>query len=266
MLKKVVRLGDPTEHGTPLGPGPGSEFVFLGGRPIWRAGLDMHKCGVLADGIGTVIPSSDSWVFVEGIPIVVEGDIVTEIPGAILGKNNRILSGCDWVCLQTTTVTNSLRRHHINANQLPNSHLNNLSRNQSSNTISYLMKVQQREVYGKGKYKNADGKTECVEFVRRVTDAPTTMQWRAGQVVKGSLSNSIPTGTAIATFDENGKYPNDSLGRHAAIYLRHDDNGIYVLDQWNARGEVKESYIRFGRQEDVSRSRNADTYSIISIE
>ena len=33
----AARAGDITSHGTPLGPGPGSSTVLIGGRPAWRA-------------------------------------------------------------------------------------------------------------------------------------------------------------------------------------------------------------------------------------
>lgn len=43
-------------------------------------------------------------------------------------------------------------------------------------------------------------------------------------------------GTAIATFDEQGRYINDTTGKsHAAIYLGQDPTGIQVLDQWVSR-------------------------------
>ncbi len=33
----AARLGDPTAHGTPLAPGPGSPNVMIGFKPAWRA-------------------------------------------------------------------------------------------------------------------------------------------------------------------------------------------------------------------------------------
>lgn len=33
----AARLGDPTAHGTPLSPGPGSPNVLIGFKPAWRA-------------------------------------------------------------------------------------------------------------------------------------------------------------------------------------------------------------------------------------
>ncbi len=73
----------------------------------------------------------------------------------------------------------------------------------------------------------------------------------------------IARGTAIATFDSNGKYPADSLGKHAAIYLEHTAQRILVLDQWNDQGEVKQRPIWFGRPKGTRRSNDADTFFVI---
>ncbi len=42
--------------------------------------------------------------------------------------------------------------------------------------------------------------------------------------------STLAPGTIIATF-RNGRYPNQT-GWHAAIYIKHDKNGIWVWDQW----------------------------------
>lgn len=70
-------------------------------------------------------------------------------------------------------------------------------------------------------------------------------------------------GTAIATFDSNGKYPTDGLGKHAAIYLEHNALRILVLDQWNDQGEVKQRPIWFNRPKGTKRSNDADTFYVI---
>ena len=44
MGQPAARVGDPTSHGTPLGPGPGAPTVLIGGKPAWRAGSDTHVC------------------------------------------------------------------------------------------------------------------------------------------------------------------------------------------------------------------------------
>lgn len=36
MGKPAARMNDPTAHGSPLVPGPGSSNVFIGGQPAWR--------------------------------------------------------------------------------------------------------------------------------------------------------------------------------------------------------------------------------------
>jgi hypothetical protein len=41
-MPAAARVGDMTSHGTPLGAGPGSSNVLIGGMPAWRATTDMH--------------------------------------------------------------------------------------------------------------------------------------------------------------------------------------------------------------------------------
>jgi uncharacterized Zn-binding protein involved in type VI secretion len=36
MGQPAARVGDPTAHGSPLGPGPGCPTVLIGGMPAWR--------------------------------------------------------------------------------------------------------------------------------------------------------------------------------------------------------------------------------------
>jgi hypothetical protein len=79
------------------------------------------------------------------------------------------------------------------------------------------------------------GSGECVALVQRATGAPRTDKWQAGALVQGNTN--LPPGTAIAVFDADGKYGNHTNETsHAAIYLRQDAKGIYVIDQWNIRG------------------------------
>ncbi|MBL8696053.1 MAG: BPSL0067 family protein [Planctomycetes bacterium] len=108
------------------------------------------------------------------------------------------------------------------------------------------------------------GMAECVAFVQAVTSAPPTTQWRRGEFVKEAKAGSIARGTAVATFDENGKYPTDTKGKHAAIYLSHDAAGITVLDQWAAQGEVNKRTIRYkGTASTETRSNNGDWFYVI---
>lgn len=127
--------------------------------------------------------------------------------------------------------------------------------------MPYLMNVNERDVLGPKKYVNSKGNTECVEFVRQVTGAPHTMLWKRGMGVKDARIGSIPRGTAIATFDDSGKYPVDGQGKHAAIFLGKSAEGIQVLDQWNAQGQVLPRTIRFYHL--GKRSNNGDTFYVI---
>ena len=129
--------------------------------------------------------------------------------------------------------------------------------------MSYLLKLSEKDVLGKGKFKNKKGNTECVEFIQQATDAPETSAWKKGLKVSEAGPTDIARGTAIATFDDAGKYPTDTLGKHAAIYLSHDKIAIRVLDQWNAQGEVKPRPIWFGRPDGTPRQNDASTFYVI---
>ena len=101
------------------------------------------------------------------------------------------------------------------------------------------------------------GNGECVDLLKACASTPNTDQWREGESVWG---NSIPTGTAIATFKQS-KYPNRH-GYHAAIYVSQDDKGIYVWDQW--RG--KNVHLRLIRFDDFKKKPGNDAarYSVIT--
>ena len=129
--------------------------------------------------------------------------------------------------------------------------------------MSYRMKMSEAEVYGKGNFISVLGNTECVEFVRQVTNVPPTLAWTRGLKISDASVGGIERGTAIATFDQSGHYPNDGNGKHAAIYLEHNADRILVLDQWNDQGEVKQRPIRFGRPAGTKRSNDANTFYVI---
>jgi len=99
--------------------------------------------------------------------------------------------------------------------------------------MAYTLRFAEKDVLGKDKFKNAKGRTECVEFVRQAAGAPQTLLWKRGKKVSEAKVGEIARTTAIATFDDQGRYPTDSQGKHAAIYLSHDKNRIVVLDQWD---------------------------------
>jgi uncharacterized Zn-binding protein involved in type VI secretion len=91
MGKPAARIGDMTSHGTPLIPGPGSPNVLIGGRPAWRATIDLHVCplvtGLVPHVGGTVLVGSPT-VFINGLPAVRLGDQIVES-----GPPNTIITG-----------------------------------------------------------------------------------------------------------------------------------------------------------------------------
>jgi uncharacterized Zn-binding protein involved in type VI secretion len=81
-MPAAARLGDNTSHGTPLGPGPGSANVRIGGQAAWRAIADFHACPQVdppakAHVGGTVLQGS-SKVRINGMPAAREGDPIAE--------------------------------------------------------------------------------------------------------------------------------------------------------------------------------------------
>jgi len=95
-MPPAARFGDPTAHGMPLSPGPGSTNVIIGGRPAWRAMIDQHACPAVsvsgADGVGSVVVGSLT-VLINNMMACRLGDIVVEKPGLALGPANPIVMG-----------------------------------------------------------------------------------------------------------------------------------------------------------------------------
>lgn len=98
----AARLLDPTTHGAPLSPGPGSLDVQIGSQPAWRTIVDQHACPAVsisgADGVGSVLMGSPT-VFIDNQMACRVGDIVVEKPGAALGPADPILMGCPTVII-----------------------------------------------------------------------------------------------------------------------------------------------------------------------
>ena len=128
--------------------------------------------------------------------------------------------------------------------------------------MPFKLKIAEKDVFGKGKFKNIGGNTECVVFVRQATGAPPTAAWKQGKPIAGAMHGTIERGTVIATFDDKGKYPIDGKGKHAAIYLSHDLIGIRVLDQWNKQGEVLERIIYFNKPS-IPRSNSGKSFYVV---
>lgn len=110
-----------------------------------------------------------------------------------------------------------------------------------------------------GRYANSIiGDGHCVSLIKHCTNAPHTSAWRPGPPV---LQSQIPAGTVIATFDK-GRYPNKS-GYHAAIYIKHDQNGIWVWDQWQGKA-VHKRLIRV-RHDQAKPGNTAQSYRVVSL-
>ena len=101
-MPPAARITDPTTHGAPLAPGPGSEDVLIGGLPAWRALMDQHACPAVsvsgADGVGMVMMGSPT-VLIDFMMACRMGDIVVEIPGLAMGPMNPIVMGCPTVMI-----------------------------------------------------------------------------------------------------------------------------------------------------------------------
>jgi RHS repeat-associated protein len=82
--------------------------------------------------------------------------------------------------------------------------------------------------------------SQCVSFTKMFTGAPCTDCWRAGPKVLGDTD--IPLGTAIATFDDNGRYPGSATtAKNSGIYIGQRDGRVFIIDQWpghNARART----------------------------
>lgn len=128
--------------------------------------------------------------------------------------------------------------------------------------MRYKLRRAEPDVLGQQQFANAAGSTECVGFVRQAAGAPHPALWKKDDAVLAATPGSIARGTAIATFDDKGRYPVDSKGKHAAIYLSHNATSILVLDQWRAQGCVRMRTIR-AKQIDHPRSDCAQCFYVI---
>ena len=96
-MPPAARVGDMTSHGTPLGPGPGSVNVVIGGMPAWRAAADLHTCPlvtVAVPHVGGVVAIGSATVFINNMAAVRQGDMIVES-----GPPNTIIMGCPTVMI-----------------------------------------------------------------------------------------------------------------------------------------------------------------------
>jgi hypothetical protein len=97
--------------------------------------------------------------------------------------------------------------------------------------MSYICRVWQRYEHGTSRFV---GNGQCAVFVEAVTGAPRVHFWTRGLKVLGN-GHLIPPGTAIATFDSHGRYPNMSHGNHAALFVSENGHSITVIDQYHGK-------------------------------
>ncbi len=96
-MPPAARVGDPTSHGTPLSPGPGSVNVLIGGMPAWRATADFHACPlvtVTVPHVGGVVQMGSTTVLINNLPAARQGDMIVES-----GPPNTIAMGCPTVLI-----------------------------------------------------------------------------------------------------------------------------------------------------------------------
>jgi uncharacterized Zn-binding protein involved in type VI secretion len=99
-MPPAARVGDPTSHGTPLGTGPGSTNVLIGGMRAWRATADFHDCPLSTPAtppvphVGGVVAMGSATVLINNLPATRQGDIIVEA-----GPPNTITAGCPTVLI-----------------------------------------------------------------------------------------------------------------------------------------------------------------------
>ena len=106
-------------------------------------------------------------------------------------------------------------------------------------------------------------KTTCAALVQHTTGVGKARGWRAGLRVGDAKPGQIEKYTAIATFDEHGRYPNQPYGNHAALYITHDAKGVTVLDQWNSKPTPSQRIIPFKGKDAGDASNNGDFFHVI---
>lgn len=97
-MPPAARVGDTTSHGTPLGPGPGSPTVLIGGMAAWRATADFHACPLMNPGpaphVGGTVVMGSATVLINNLPAARQGDMIGES-----GPPNSIVMGCPTVTI-----------------------------------------------------------------------------------------------------------------------------------------------------------------------
>lgn len=133
--------------------------------------------------------------------------------------------------------------------------------------MPFVIDVDKVKLNQENAYVNPWG-TQCLALVQQAplligTAVPLMKDMRRGAHVKELAPSQIAKGTAIATFDENGRYP--STDRHGCIYISHDANGITVIDQWVGKPYASQRVLKYLGSE-KRRVDDGDYYWVIESE
>jgi RHS repeat-associated protein len=108
------------------------------------------------------------------------------------------------------------------------------------------------------------GSQQCVALTRHFTGLPCSDCWRAGPKVIG---NNPPPGTPIATFDQNGRHPQQGSDRNFGLYVHTYGDRIVIIDQRPPdprRGPARPAGGRVLRPT-PDRSDNPGSYSAVTV-
>ena len=119
-----------------------------------------------------------------------------------------------------------------------------------------------RTLIGHDTFKNNNGAAQCVELIKQtVGNNVSTSTWRQGPLV----DKNTPPGTAIANFNNHGKFDDQDTGQHAALLAvgKNPLGEIIVVDQWKTLHTVHERTILNVSPTNPTPSNNAKDFNVI---
>jgi hypothetical protein len=100
---------------------------------------------------------------------------------------------------------------------------------------------------------------QCVSYVKKVCpELPETGKWRKGARVKEA--KDLAEGTVIATFNSRGQYQG-----HAAIYVRNEESGIVVYDQYVTGKDPRGVHKRILRWAAIGTSNDGNLFHVVEL-
>jgi hypothetical protein len=92
------------------------------------------------------------------------------------------------------------------------------------------------------------GNGQCVTATAHFSGVTAnTHEWTRGEpvVVEGKVNPNIPSATAVATFDSNGRYFPTSKDKNSGIFVTGSTKGsFWLVDQWPAKRDSHGTIIR----------------------